>query len=122
MGGGSCSLRQTLKLRISEDRGEYGVAISPIGERSEWAKVRDVLTVVAPEYKGDTPYDPIALSEWFKLRAPTSHDWKKPIEWSSIQLFGRIWSRPKPTLLQKMKAEVGAPKYCCPGHAALRAC
>lgn len=58
-----------VKLRISLDRGEHGVELSPNAERSEWTEVRDLLSVAIPEYVRP-PYDPISLPEWAKLLEP----------------------------------------------------
>lgn len=58
-----------IKIRVSLDRSEYCVALSPNTEPSEWVGVRDLLAVVIPEYVLP-PYDPLSLPEWGKLLEP----------------------------------------------------
>ena len=60
---------EDVKIRVSLDRSEYGVALPPDTEPSEWAGVRNLLAAVMLEYI-PPPYDPLYLSKWGKLLEP----------------------------------------------------
>jgi len=96
---------RNLKLRVSKDRGEYGVTLSTMGERSEWAGVRDVLTIVTPEY-GLPPFDPIVLSEWSKLLKAQFARLEEAYRPEQYSVIRQKLEQTKANAIAKMKAEV----------------
>jgi len=95
------------KIRVSLDRGEYGVALSPNIEPSEWVGVRDLLTAVIPEYVRP-PYDPLSLSGWGNLLEPHFRQIEEAFRAEHYPVTRHNLEQGRANASAKMKAEVRA--------------
>jgi hypothetical protein len=94
-----------VKIRASLDRGEYGVALSPNTEPSEWTGIRDLLTAIVPDYVRP-PYDPLSLYEWGKLLEPYFLRIEEAYQPENYAVTSRNLEKVRADAIAKMKAEV----------------
>ena len=96
-----------VKLRVSLDRGEYGVELSPNTEPSEWVGVGNLLTALIPEYALRF-YDPFALSEWGNLLEPHFPRIEEAFRPEHYRVTRHNVDQVRANAIAKMKADVEA--------------